>query len=42
MTETTLKAYAAHGRPGTPIQRPYDEAANVMQAVADAGVDERR
>jgi len=34
-----LKAYADHGRPGTPIQRRYDEAAQVMKAVADAGVD---
>jgi transaldolase len=39
MPEKTLKAYADHGRPGTPIQRTYDEAAQVMKAVADAGVD---
>jgi hypothetical protein len=39
MPEKTLKAYADHGRPGTPIQRTYDEAAQVMRAVADAGVD---
>jgi transaldolase len=25
MPEKTLKAYADHGRPGTPIQRTYDE-----------------
>jgi transaldolase len=31
---------ADHGRPGTPIQRTYDEAAQVMKAVADAGVDD--
>jgi transaldolase len=39
MPEKTLKAYADHGRPGTPIQRRYDAAAQVMKAVADAGVD---
>ena len=39
MPEKTLKAYTDHGRPGTPIQRTYDEAAQVMKAVADAGVD---
>jgi hypothetical protein len=39
MPEKTLKAYADHGRPGTPIQASYDEAAQVMKAVADAGVD---
>jgi transaldolase len=39
MPEKTLKAYADHGRPGTPIQRTYDEAAQVMKAVAEAGVD---
>ncbi|MER5452919.1 transaldolase [Streptomyces sp. NPDC059690] len=39
MPEKTLKAYADHGRPGTPIQQTYDEAAQVMKAVADAGVD---
>ena len=39
MPEKTLKAYADHGRPGTPIQRTYTEAAQVMKAVADAGVD---
>ncbi|MFZ4185131.1 transaldolase [Streptomyces sp. R02] len=39
MPEKTLKAYADHGHPGTPIQQTYDEAAQVMKAVADAGVD---
>jgi len=37
--EKTLKAYADHGSPGTPIQKTYDEAAQVMKAVAAAGVD---
>ncbi|MFF9392030.1 transaldolase [Streptomyces griseoluteus] len=39
MPEKTLKAYADHGHPGKPIQQTYDEAAQVMKAVADAGVD---
>ncbi len=39
MPEKTLKAYADHGSPGTPIQKTYDEAAQVMKAVTDAGVD---
>jgi transaldolase len=39
MPEKTLKAYADHGRPGTPVQKTYDEAAQIMQAVADSGVD---
>jgi transaldolase len=39
MPEKTLKAYADHGSPGTPIQKTYDKASQVMQAVADAGVD---
>ncbi|MER7493086.1 transaldolase [Streptomyces pharetrae] len=39
MPEKTLKAYADHGHPGTPIQQTYDEAAQIMKAVADAGVD---
>jgi transaldolase len=34
-----MKAYADHGTPGTPVQKSYDEAASVMKAVADAGVD---
>jgi transaldolase len=39
MPEKTLKAYADHGTPGTPVQKAYDDAAQVMRAVADAGVD---
>jgi transaldolase len=39
MPEKTLKAYADHGRPGKPIQQAYDEATQVMKAVADASVD---
>jgi transaldolase len=39
MPEKTLMAYADHGTVGTPIQKAYDEAAEVMQAVSDAGVD---
>jgi transaldolase len=39
MPEKTLKSYADHGSPGKPIQRSYDEAAQVMKAVADAGID---
>jgi len=39
MPEKTLKAYADHGRPGTPVQKTYDDAAQVMKTVADAGVD---
>jgi transaldolase len=39
MPEKTMMAYADHGSPGTPVQKSYDEAAGVMQAVADAGVD---
>ncbi|MGY1722960.1 transaldolase [Blastococcus sp. SYSU DS0533] len=39
MPEKTLMAYADHGRPGTPVQKSYDDAAAVMQAVRDAGVD---
>ena len=39
MPEKTLKAYADHGAPGTPVQKAYEDAAGVMQAVADAGVD---
>jgi transaldolase len=34
-----MKAYADHGRPGTPVQKSYDDAAAAMKAVADAGVD---
>ncbi|MCF6743640.1 transaldolase [Blastococcus sp. KM273128] len=39
MPEKTLMAYADHGTPGTPVQKSYDDAASVMQAVRDAGVD---
>jgi transaldolase len=39
MPEKTLMAYADHGEPGTPLQKSYDEAAAVMAAVRDAGVD---
>jgi transaldolase len=39
MPEKTLKAYADHGAPGTPVQKSYDDAAGAMQAVRDAGVD---
>jgi transaldolase len=39
MPEKTLRSYADHGRPGPPIQRTYDEAAQVIKAVADAGID---
>ena len=39
MPEKTLMAYADHGTPGTPVQKAYDDAAGVMKAVADAGVD---
>src|ERR671927_1342732 len=39
MPEKTMKAYADHGSPGTPVQKTYDEAAATMQAIADAGVD---
>jgi transaldolase len=39
MPEKTMKAYADHGEPGTPIQKAYDDAAAVMKSVADAGVD---
>jgi transaldolase len=39
MPEKTMMAYADHGAAGTPVQKSYDEATSVMQAVADAGVD---
>jgi transaldolase len=39
MPEKTLRAYAEHGTPGTPVQKAYDDAAQVLKAVADAGVD---
>ena len=39
MPEKTMMAYADHGSPGTPVQKAYDEAAEVMRAVREAGVD---
>jgi transaldolase len=39
MPEKTMQAYADHGAAGTPVQKSYDDAAAVMKAVADAGVD---
>ncbi|WP_369253034.1 transaldolase [Geodermatophilus amargosae] len=39
MPEKTLKAYADHGSPGTPVQESYEDAAATMKAIADAGVD---
>jgi transaldolase len=39
MPEKTLKAYADHGEPGTPVQKSYDEAAAVMKSISEAGVD---
>ncbi|SDC69529.1 transaldolase [Geodermatophilus telluris] len=39
MPEKTMKAYADHGAAGTPVQQTYEDAASVMKAVADAGVD---
>ena len=39
MPETTMQAYADHGVAGTPVQESYADAAAVMKAVADAGVD---
>ena len=39
MPEKTMRAYADHGSPGTPVQKSYDDAVAVMKAVADAGVD---
>ncbi|SDM25070.1 transaldolase [Geodermatophilus siccatus] len=39
MPEKTMKAYADHGSPGTPVQKTYDDAAATMKAIADAGVD---
>jgi transaldolase len=37
--EKTLKSFADHGSPGKPIQNTYNEAAQVIKAVANAGVD---
>jgi transaldolase len=39
MPEKTMKAYADHGAPGTPVQKNYEEAAAVLKSVQDAGVD---
>jgi transaldolase len=39
MPEKTMKAYADHGTPGTPVQKAYDDATAAMQAIRDAGVD---
>ncbi|MCA0145032.1 transaldolase [Blastococcus sp. LR1] len=39
MPEKTMMAYADHGSAGTPVQKSYDDAAAVMKAVSDAGVD---
>ncbi|SOD98887.1 transaldolase [Blastococcus haudaquaticus] len=39
MPEKTMMAYADHGTAGTPIQKSYDDAAAVMRAVSDAGID---
>jgi transaldolase len=39
MPEKTLEAFADHGSIGTPVQKTYDEAASVMQSIAEAGVD---
>jgi transaldolase len=39
MPEKTMRAYADHGEPGTPVQKAYDEAAAVMKSIGDAGVD---
>src|SRR4051812_37613993 len=39
MPEKTMRAYADHGTPGTPVQKAYDDATSVLKAVADAGVD---
>ncbi|MGY1616883.1 transaldolase [Geodermatophilus sp. SYSU D00691] len=39
MPEKTMKAYADHGEPGTPVQKSYEDAAAVMKSIADAGVD---
>jgi transaldolase len=39
MPENTLMAHADHGALSTPIDKTYDDAAQVMTAVAKAGVD---
>lgn len=37
--EKTMRAYADHGSPGTPVQKTYEQAASVMRAIRDAGID---
>jgi transaldolase len=39
MPEKTMMAYADHGTAGTPVQKSYDDAAAVMRAIGDAGID---
>jgi transaldolase len=39
MPGKTMQAYADHGSLGTPVQKSYEEAAAVMKAISDAGVD---
>jgi transaldolase len=39
MPEKTMMAYADHGEAGTPVQKSYEDAAALMKAVEDAGVD---
>jgi transaldolase len=39
MPEKTMMAYADHGSPGTPVQKAYDDAAAVLKAISDAGID---
>ncbi|MCW2703638.1 MAG: transaldolase [Blastococcus sp.] len=39
MPEKTMMSYADHGSPGTPVQKAYDDAASVLKAISDAGID---
>jgi transaldolase len=39
MPEKTMQAYADHGQPGIPAQEAYADAAAVLTAVTDAGID---
>jgi transaldolase len=39
MPEKTMRAYADHGSPGTRVQQSYEDAASVMKAIGEAGVD---
>ncbi len=39
MPEKTLDGLRRPRQPGTPVQKSYDDAAAVMKAVRDAGVD---